>query len=164
METNEETRGARARAKASGYGATGVAVTSMAVLAVAIFAGTRHARDGSITAPAPAAAPSEVAAAPSEVAAAPQASAEKHAPRRLESANRRELETTLPKAASVEITANDGDPEALRLAQEIHGFLLAKGYAAAAVTRSVSTPPAKGVGLEPLAGGKWRVIVGSADE
>jgi hypothetical protein len=119
---------------------------------------SRQARDGSIPGPGP------TATATADVAAAPQAPPAKHPPRRLESANRHELETTLPRGAPVEITANDGDPEAFRLAQEIRSFLRAKGYAAAEVTRSVSTPPAKGVGLEPLAGGKWRVIVGSADE
>lgn len=158
MGTTEETRGARARAKAFGYGSVAVAVSAMAVFAIAIFAGARHARDGSSSDPGPVAAPS------SEVAAAPQAPPLKHPPRRLESANRRELESTLPKGAPVEITANDGDPEAFHLAQEIQGFLLAKGYGAGHVTRSVSTPPAKGVGLEPLSGGKWRVIVGFNDE
>jgi hypothetical protein len=159
METNEGTKGAGARARASGYGSIGVAATAMALFAVAIFAGARHARDGSIPGPVPAA----PAPATAEVAAAPQAPPA-HPPRRLESANRHELETTLPKGAPVEITANDGDPEAFRLAQEIHAFLRDKGYDAAEVTRSLSTPPPKGVGLEPLAGGKWRVIVGSADE
>jgi hypothetical protein len=155
METNEGTKGAGARARASGHGSIGVAATAMALFAVAIFAGVRHARDGGIPGPGP--------ATTAEVAAAPQAPPA-HPPRRLESANRHELETTLPKGAPVEITANDGDPEAFLLAQEIHAFLRAKGYGVAEVTRSVSTPPAKGVGLEPLAGGKWRVIVGSAEE
>jgi hypothetical protein len=158
MEPSEGTKGAETRAKASRYGSVGVVATATALFAVAIFAGVRHAHDGSIPGPGPA------ATSPTEVAAAPQAPPAKHPPRQLERANRHELETTLPRGAPVEITANDGDPEAFRLAQEIHGFLLAKGYGAAAVTRSVSTPPAKGVALEPLAGGKWRVIVGAADE
>lgn len=161
MESNDGNdggkKGAEARAKASGYGSIGVAAMAMAVAAVAIFAGTRHSREASVAAQVPVAA----AAAP---VAAPEAPSAKHPPRRLQGANRHELETTLPKGAPVEITANAGDPEAFQLAEQIHAFLLAKGYSAADVTRSVSTPPAKGVGLEPLAEGKWRVIVGSADE
>jgi hypothetical protein len=85
-------------------------------------------------------------------------------PRHLQQANRRELETTLPKGAAIDVTAMDGDPEALGLAKEIRVFLLARGYQVGDVTRSISTPPAKGVGLEPLADGKWRVIVGTAEE
>ena len=134
---------------------------TVALFVVAIFVGTRHADDrGSPNAePTPAALPSGGGA-----VAAAEPPAGKHASRHLEAANRKELESTLPKDAPIDVTANDGDPEALRLAQEIRSFLLAKGYHPTDVTRSVSTPPAKGVGLEPLAGGKWRVIVGSADE
>ncbi len=149
----------------------GVTATATALFAMAIFLGARHAGDaGPPVGAAPSPAVEKVAAA--EKVAAPAVAPEKVAvpagpnrpPRRLERTNRHELETTLPKGAPVDVTATDGDPEAFRLAQEIHAFLLAKGYQVAEVTRSVSTPPARGVGLEPLPGGRWRVIVGGADE
>jgi hypothetical protein len=165
METNQgnqETKAESARRKGSGYGAIGMTTATVALFVVAIFVGTRHADDrGSPpnAEPTPAALP-----AGGGPFAAAEPPAGKHASRHLEAANRKELESTLPKDAPIDVTANDGDPEALRLAQEIRSFLLAKGYQPTDVTRSVSTPPAKGVGLEPLAGGKWRVIVGSADE
>jgi hypothetical protein len=167
METNQGnhgnhwTKGESAGRKRFGYGTIGVTMTTVVLFVVAVFVGTRHAGDKGPPSvqPASAALPAGGAA----VAAAEPTPA-KHAPRHLEAANRKELQTTLPKGAPVDVTANDGDPEAFRLAQEIHSFLLAKGYLATDVTRSVSTPPAKGVGLEPLAGGKWRVIVGSAEE
>jgi hypothetical protein len=164
METNQGnhgTKGTSAGRKRSGYGTIGVTVTTIVLFVVAVFVGTRHKRDKAPPSaePAPAALPAGGAA-----VAAGEPTAAKHAPRHLAAANRQELQTTLPKGAPVDVTANDGDPEAFRLAQEIHSFLLAKGYLATDVTRSVSTPPAKGVGLEPLAGGKWRVIVGSAEE
>jgi hypothetical protein len=161
METNQGTKAESAGRKGSGYGTLGVTTTAVALFVVAILVSTRPPSErGSPSAePAPAALPAGGGA----VAAAEPPSA-KHPPRHLEAANRKELETTLPKGAPVDVTANDGDPEALRLAQEIRSFLLAKGHLATDVTRSVSTPPAKGVGLEPMAGGKWRVIVGSAEE
>jgi hypothetical protein len=171
MESHEGTTGTAAR-KSSGARAAGVTATGIALCAAAIFFGTRHAADSGASAAAPPAppparaappinAPHPTAAGPTGPAAAPTVN---RPPRHLQAANRHELETTLPKQASVDVTANDGDPEAFRLAQEIHGFLLAKGYQVAEVTRSVSTPPARGVGLEPLPGGRWRVIVGGADE
>jgi hypothetical protein len=175
MANDEGTKGA-AR-KRSAAATAGVTATAAALFAVAIFLGTRHAGDAGppggasppvaaekVTAPAVAAEKAAAPAVAAEKAAAPPMVGPNRQPRRLERANRQELETTLPKGAPVDVTANDGDPEAFRLAQEIHAFLLSKGYQVAEVTRSVSTPPAKGVGLEPLAGGRWRVIVGSADE
>ena len=164
METNQGNLGTKAesaRRRGSGYGTIGVTTTAIALFALAIVVGTRHAGDKAPPSlePAPAALPAGGGA----VAAAEPPPA-KHAPRHLEAANREELETTLPKGAPIDVTANDGDPEALGLAGEIRSFLLAKGYRANDVTRSVSTPPAKGVGLEPMAGGRWRVIVGSAEE
>jgi hypothetical protein len=146
----------------SGLVPVGVTGTAVALFAVAIFFGARHAGDQG---PTNAAAPPPTAgeAAGAEVAVAPPSPAN-HPPRRLEAANRKELVSTLPRGAPVDVTANEGDPEALRLAEEIRSFLLAKGYRATDVTRNASTPPAKGVGLEPLAGGKWKVIVGSAEE
>jgi hypothetical protein len=113
----------------------------------------------------------DVAQAPvasSPTAAAPPASASdqpraKHPPRRLEDVNRNELETTLPKGAPVEITAPEGDDEAFRLAQEIRAFLRSEKYPVTDVSRRAPDPSAKGVGLEPLPDGKWRVIVGVAD-
>ncbi len=169
--SNQGNHGSKAESagrRGSGYGTIGVTTTAVALFAVAILVGTRHAGDKALPSlePAPAAAPAAGAAVPAgggRVAAADPPAA-KHPPRHLEAANRKELETTLPKGAPVDVTANDGDPEAFRLAQEIRSFLLAKGYLATDVTRSVSTPPAKGVGLEPMTGGKWRVIVGSAEE
>jgi hypothetical protein len=158
---NQGTKAESARRKGSGYGTIAVTMTTVALFAVAVFVGTRHARDNAppIAEPAPVAVPPGGGAV---VAAEPPPG--KHVSRHLEAANRKELEITLPKGAPIDVTANDGDPEAFRLAKEIRSFLLAKGYLATDVTRSVSTPPAKGVGLEPLAGGKWRVIVGSAEE
>ena len=159
METNHETKAESERRK--GYGTIGVTTAVVALFVVAILVGTRHTHDTAPPSaePAPAALP-----AGGGVVAAGEPPPAKHPPRRLEAANRKELESTLPRGAPVDVTANDGDPEAFRLAQEIRAFLLARGYLATDVTRSVSTPPAKGVGLEPLAGGKWRVIVGSAEE
>ena len=169
METNQGNRGdqgnqgteAAAPRKGSRYGAIGVTTATVVLFVVAILVGTRHAGDrGSPNAePTPAALPAGGGA-----VAAAEPPTGRHASRHLEAANRKELVSTLPKGAPVDVTANDGDPEALRLAQEIRSFLLAKGYQPGDVTRSVSTPPAKGVGLEPLADGKWRVIVGSAEE
>lgn len=136
----------------------GVTATAVALFAVAIFVGTRRAGEG----PPPGVALGPTAApAPAQ---APAATAAKHPPRHLQEANRHELEATLPKGAGVYITANDGDAEANRLAEEIQAFLFLKGYHVSNVTHSVSTPPAKGVGLEPLPDGRWRVVVGSADE
>jgi hypothetical protein len=86
-----------------------------------------------------------------------------HPPRRLEDANRKELETTLPKGAPVEITAPEGDEEAYRLAQEIRIFLRSQKYGVADIIRGPADPSAKGVGLEALPGGKWRVIVGQPE-
>jgi hypothetical protein len=103
---------------------------------------------------APAAAP-PVAAADSPVP--------KHPPRRLEDANRRELESTLPKGAPVEITAPEGDEEAYRLAQEIRIFLRSEKYGVADIVRRPPDPSAKGVGLEALPDGKWRVIIGQPE-
>lgn len=169
MANDEGTKGA-AR-KRSAAATAGVTATAAALFAVAIFLGTRHAGDAGPPGAAPPSVAAEKVAAPAAApervaapAAEPPVAGPNRQPRRLERANRRELETTLPKGAPIDVTANDGDPEAFRLAQEIHAFLLSKGYQVAEVTRSVSTPPAKGVGLEPLAGGRWRVIVGSAEE
>jgi hypothetical protein len=169
METNQGnqwTNAESARRKGSGYGTIAVTTTAVALFAVAILVGTGHAGDRAPPSLEPAAAPAAGAAVPAGGGAVAVADppAAKHPPRHLEAANRKELVTTLPKGAPVDVTANDGDPEAFRLAQEIRSFLLAKGYLATDVTRSVSTPPAKGVGLEPMTGGKWRVIVGSAEE
>jgi hypothetical protein len=164
METNQGNRGTKAEAagrKGSDYRALMVASATIALFLVAIFVGTRH--DGHRGSPNAEPAPAVLPAGGGAVVAAAPPSA-KRAARRLEAVNRKELESTLPKGAPIDVTANDGDPEALRLAQEIRSFLLTKGYRATDVTRSVSTPPAKGVDLEPLADGKWRVIVGSAEE
>jgi hypothetical protein len=141
----------------------GVTATAIALGAVAIFVGARRAGEGPPpgVAMGPTTPPSQATAAAPAPAATP---VPKHPPRHLQAANRQELETTLPKGASVEVTANDGDAEALRLAEEIQAFLFLKGYHVGNVTRSVATPMPKGVGLQPLAGGKWRVIVGSAEE
>jgi hypothetical protein len=87
----------------------------------------------------------------------------KHPPRRLDDVNRRELESTLPQGASIEISATEGDGDALRLAQDIRAFLQSEHYPVTDVAPHVSNPPAKGVGLEALPDGRWRVIVG-ADE
>jgi hypothetical protein len=129
------------------------------LFALAIFLGTRHAGDAGPPVAAPPPAPVEKV-----VAERTGPATAVRTPRRMEPANRHELETTLPQGAPVDVTANDGDPEAFRLAGEIRAFLLGKGYRVGDVTRSISTPPAKGVGLEPLADGKWRVIVGGAEE
>jgi hypothetical protein len=109
---------------------------------------------------APVASPSVAVARPA--ARSDQATA-KHPPRRLEDVNRKELETTLPKGAPVEITAPEGDDEAFRLAQEIRRFLRSERYPVNDVSRRAPDPSAKGVGLEPLPDGKWRVIVGVAE-
>lgn len=87
----------------------------------------------------------------------------KHPPRRLEDVNRHELETTLPKGVPVEITAPKGDDEAFMLAQQIRAFLHSEKYPVGNVLERDPDPSAKGVGLESLPDGKWRVIVGSAD-
>jgi len=87
----------------------------------------------------------------------------KHPPRRLEDGNRKELESTLPRGAPVEITAPEGDEEAYRVAQEIRIFLRSEKYGVADIVRRPPDPSAKGVGLEPLPGGKWRVIVGEPE-
>lgn len=151
-----------AEGRGSAARTAGVTVTAIALFAVAVFVGTRRAGEG----PPPGVAlgptaPAAPAAAPAEAPAAPAA---KHAPRHLQEANRHELKTTIPRGASVYVTANAGDPEAYRLAEEIQAFLFLNGYLVSDVTRSISKPPAKGVGLEPLPKGRWRVIVGSADE
>ncbi len=164
METNQGKQGTKAELpgrKGSGYGTIGVTTTAVALFVGAILVGTRHG--GERASPSAEPAPAALPAGGGAVAAADPPPA-KHPPRHLEASNRKELEGTLPKGAPVDVTANDGDPEAFRLAQEIRSFLLVKGYQATDVTRSISTPPAKGVGLEPLTGGKWRVIVGSAQE
>jgi hypothetical protein len=144
----------------------GVTATAIALFALAIFVGARRASESP-----PAASPPPVAALPSPpvVAAAephgePAPLPAKHPPRRLEAVNRQELTKTLPRGAPVDVTANAGDPEAFQLAQQIRSFLRDNGYQPGFVTHSISTPPAKGVGIEQLAGGHWRVIVGSADE
>jgi hypothetical protein len=112
-------------------------------------------------------APSPPAEAPVANAAPPVAAAgppaPKHPPRRLEDANRKELASTLPKGAPVEITAPEGDEEAYHLAQEIHTFLRSQQYGVADIVRRPPDPSAKGVGLEPLPDGKWRVIVGEPE-
>jgi hypothetical protein len=69
----------------------------------------------------------------------------------------------LPKGAPVEITAPKGDDEAFMLAQQIRAFLHAEKYPVGDVKERAPDPSAKGVGLEPLPDGKWRVIVGSSD-
>jgi hypothetical protein len=102
------------------------------------------------------------AAAPPPVAAA-DPPAPKHPPRRLEDANRKELAGTLPKGAPIEITAPEGDDEAYHLAQEIRTFLRSQQYGVADIVRRPPDPSAKGVGLEPLPDGKWRVIVGEPE-
>jgi len=142
----------------------GVTATAIALFALAIFVGARRAGDG----PPPGVAMGPAVAEPPVPAPAPATTAAgapaKHPPRHLQAANGDELVKTLPKGASVDVTANAGDAEAYRLAEEIQAFLFLKGYKVGDVTRSVATPMPKGVGLEPLAGGKWRVIVGSAEE
>lgn len=152
--------------KRSAAATAGVTAAAVALFAVAIFLGTRHAGDAGLPGAAPPAAAVEKAAPPaaSQVTVAPPVASPSRPPRHLHRANRQELETTLPKGAAIDVTAMDGDPEALGLAKEIRAFLLAKGYQVGDVTRSISTPPAKGVGLQPLPDGKWRVIVGNAEE
>ena len=105
--------------------------------------------------------PTTATAAPPVSAAEPPAP--KHPPRRLEDANRKELESTLPKGAPVEITAPEGDEEAYHLAQEIRIFLRSQKYGVADIVRRPPDPSAKGVGLEALPEGKWRVIVGDPE-
>jgi hypothetical protein len=105
----------------------------------------------------------DVPPAPAPVAPAVAATEVKHPPRRLEDVNRSELENTLPPGAPVEITAPQGDDEAFRLAQEIRAFLHREKYPVAPIARRTPDPSAKGVGLEPLPGGKWRVVVGAAE-
>jgi hypothetical protein len=162
---NEEGTKAATRER-SVAAALGVTATASVLFAAAIFLGARHAGDaGPPGAAAPPAAAAQVAPpAPAPSATAPVVAGPNRPPRRLQRVNRQELETTLPKGAPIDVTATDGDAEALGLAREIRAFLLAKGYQVGEVTRSVSTPPAKGVGLEPLPDGKWRVVVGSAEE
>lgn len=158
--TEQATTGRRGSAART----AGMTATAIALFAVAIFVGARRAGDG--PPPGVAFGPTQAAppATPTAAAAPAPASAAKHPPRHLQAVNRHELETTLPKGASVDITANAGDAEAYRLADEIQAFLFLKGYRVDNVTHSVSTPMPKGVLLQPLAGGKWRVIVGSAEE
>ncbi len=105
--------------------------------------------------------PTTATTAPPVAAADPPAP--KHPPRRLEDANRKELESTLPKGAPVEITAPAGDEEAYHLAQEIRIFLRSQQYGVADIVRRPPDPSAKGVGLEALPDGKWRVIVGEPE-
>ena len=169
-------QGTQAAGKRSAAATAGVTATAVVLFAVAIFLGTRHAGDAGPLGGPPLAAPAQKAALPASPPPAPSPAAAPAAaappavagprlpPRHLQPANRHELETTLPAGAAVDVTAMDGDPEAFGLAKEIRGFLLAKGYRVGEVTRSISTPPAKGVGLQPLAEGKWRVIVGNAEE
>ncbi|HEY4394988.1 MAG TPA: hypothetical protein VGP64_13045 [Polyangia bacterium] len=154
-----------AAGKRSAATTAGVTVTAVVLFAAAIVAGTRHAKDAGPLGGPPLAAPAQeaVPAAP-PAAAAPPVAGPSLPPRHLQPANRQELESTLPKGARIDVTAMAGDPEAQRLAHEIRAFLLAKGYQVGDVTRSISTPPAKGVGLQPLADGKWRVIVGNAEQ
>lgn len=170
MANNEGTQ--VAAGKRSAAATAGVTATAVALFGAAIFLGTRHAGDAgplggpSLVAQAqktalPAAPPTAVVP---PASATPPVAGPSRPPRHLQQANRHELETTLPKGAPVDITAMDGDPEALGLAKEIRMFLLARGYQVGEVTRSISTPPPKGVGLQPLADGKWRVIVGNAEE
>jgi hypothetical protein len=113
------------------------------------------------------AATNSATSAPTSTATPPVAAADppspKHPPRRLEDANRKELESTLPKGAPVEITAPEGDEEAFRLAQEIRIFLRSQKYGVADIVRRPPDPSAKGVGLEALPDGKWRVIVGEPE-
>lgn len=105
----------------------------------------------------------DVPVAPPPVAPAVARTEVKHPPRRLEDVNRSELENTLPPGAPVEITAPQGDEEAFRLAQEIRAFLHREKYPVAPIARRTPDPSAKGVGLEPLPGGRWRVVVGAAE-
>jgi hypothetical protein len=152
--------------KVSAARTAGVTATAIALFAVAIFVGARRASDGpprglavGPTVAEPLAAP---AAAPATTQAPPPAA--KHPPRHLQEVNRHELETTLPQGVAVDVTASAGDAEAYRLAEEIQAFLFLKGYRVGDVTRSVSTPMPKGVKLQPLTAGRWRVIVGSAED
>ena len=98
METNQGNQGTKAEStrRKAGYGTIGVTATAAALFAVAIFLGARHAGEkGSPSAePAPAALP-----AGGGVVAAADPPPAKHPPRHLEAANRKELETTLPKGA-----------------------------------------------------------------
>ena len=109
------------------------------------------------------AAPAPVAAATTPPAAAPPPPAAKHPARLLQSANRSELEHTLPKNARVEITASERDAEAFGLAREIYAFLRSQGYQAESVTPAGDSPLPPGVGLEPFPDGHWRVIVGAEE-
>lgn len=158
--------GTQAAGKRSAATMTSVTATAVVLFGLAIFLGTRHAGDAGPLGGPPVSAPAATPRSPSTppAAAAAPVSGPHRPPRHLQPVNRHELETTLPKGASIDVTATDGDPEALGLAQEIQGFLQARGYQVGEVTRSISTPPAKGVGLQPLDDGKWRVIVGNAEE
>lgn len=138
------------------FGTPTVATATIAAVALLVAALTTA---GCHRADAPSATPPTAAA--TSVAAAPAPA--NHPPRRLEDANRKELEATLPKGAPVEITAPEGDDEAYRLAQEIRIFLRSQKYGVADVVRRPPDPSAKGVGLEALPGGKWRVIVGQPE-
>jgi hypothetical protein len=167
MANDEGTKAAGKRWAAS---TAGVTATAVALFAAAIFLGSRHAGDaGPLGGPAPPVARAALPSAPPAATAPPAAGAPPlfgphRPPRHLQQVNRHELESTLPQGAWIDVTAMDGDPEALGLAREIRAFLLANGYQVGEVTRSISTPPAKGVGLQPLDDGKWRVIVGNAEE
>jgi hypothetical protein len=133
-----------------------------ALMAAGLAFGAQGCHKAAVTdvATAPVASPSAALAVP---AATSDHAMAKHAPRRREDVNRKELETTLPKGAPIEITAPEGDDEAFQLAQEIRRFLRSEKYPVNDVRRRAPDPSAKGVGLEPLPDGKWRVIVGVAE-
>jgi hypothetical protein len=160
METGarEATMGKSSARQRASLGTPAGATTAIAVAALAAAlttAGCHRAETATATsATASTAAPPVATADPPPV---------KHPPRRLEDTNRKELESTLPKGAPVEITAPEGDEEAYRLAQEIRIFLRSEKYGVADIIRRPADPTAKGVGLEALPDGKWRVIVGQPE-
>jgi len=134
-----------------------IAAVALAALFVAALttAGCRRAATPSATSAPP--------SMPMPPVAAADPPTPKRPPRRLEDTNRKELESTLPKGAPVEITAPEGDEEAYRLAQEIRIFLRSEKYGVANIIRNPPDPSAKGVGVEALPDGKWRVIVGQPE-
>jgi len=142
-------------------GAMTIIAATVSFVGALTIAGCHRNAEAPSPAPTAAAAPPVATAAPPVAAADPPAP--KHPPRRLEDANRKELASTLPKGAPVEITAPEGDEEAYHLAQEIHTFLRSQQYGVADIVRRPPDPSAKGVGLEPLPDGKWRVIVGEPE-
>jgi uncharacterized iron-regulated membrane protein len=153
-EATMEKSNARQRALLDAPSAGTIAVATLFVAALTATGCRQAATPSATTAPIATAAPPAAAADPP---------APKHPPRRLEDANRKELESTLPKGAPIEITAPEGDEEAFRLAQEISIFLRSEKYGVANIVRRPPDPSAKGVGLEPLPGGRWRVIVGQPE-